>query len=75
MKAGEIIKIDENGMDTIYQHDQTKEGLCAFELIYFMKNTSFVDGYNVRNVRKWLGKKLAENDKGLIGRAINWNDD
>ena len=29
----------------------------------------------MRNVRKWLGKKLAENDKGLIGRAINWNDD
>ena len=75
VKAGEIIKIDENGMNTIYQHDRTKEGLCAFELIYFMKNASFVDGYNVRNIRKWLGKRLAENDKGLIGRAINWNDD
>ena len=75
VKAGEIIKISQGRLQTIYQYPTTREGLCAFELIYFMKNASFVDGYYVRNIRKWLGKKLAENDQGLIGRAINWNDD
>lgn len=74
VKAGEIIKISHKGIKTIYQYATPQKGLCAFELIYFMKNTSFVDGYYVKNIRIWLGRRLAEKDKGILGR-INWKDD
>tara|TARA_B110000008_G_C16970268_1_gene563628 strand:+ start:1613 stop:2947 length:1335 start_codon:yes stop_codon:yes gene_type:complete len=74
VKAGEIIKISHRRMDSIYQYATPQKGLCAFELIYFMKNTSFVDGYFVKNIRSWLGTRLAEKEKGILGR-INWNDD
>ena len=75
VNPGEIIKISLREMNTIYQYSKPQKGLCAFELIYFMKNTSFVDGYFVKNIRSWLGKRLAQNEKGLFMGRMNWNDD
>lgn len=75
VKAGEIIKITNKGLETIYQHKNTKEGLCAFELIYFLNNKSFADGYYVKNIRRWLGNKLAENEQGYMGSVSVWDKD
>tara|TARA_B100000424_G_scaffold267343_1_gene259996 strand:- start:2264 stop:3607 length:1344 start_codon:yes stop_codon:yes gene_type:complete len=75
VRPGEIIKISNKGLESIYQYPNAKEGLCAFELIYFLNNESFVDGYYVRNVRKWLGHKLAENEQGYMGSAYVWDKD
>lgn len=75
VRAGEIIKISNGRLETIYQHSETKEGLCAFELIYFLSNKSFVDGYYIKNVRKWLGYKLAESEQGYMRSAYVWDKD
>ena len=63
VKPGEIIKISNNIFSTIYQHPNPKMSLCSFELYYFLNDNSFVDGYYVKNIRKHLGKLLAEKEK------------
>ena len=60
---GEIIKINNNGYRTIYQHNNSKLNLCAFEILYFLNEYSYVDGMNIKNVRKNLGKILANKEK------------
>lgn len=59
---GEIIKINENGIQTIYQYDNSKLSICAFEYLYFLNPDSICDGYNVTDVRNNLGKILADKE-------------
>tara|TARA_B100001093_G_scaffold518517_1_gene603647 strand:- start:4453 stop:5730 length:1278 start_codon:yes stop_codon:yes gene_type:complete len=59
---GEIIKINNDGYRTIYQQDNSKLNLCSFEILYFLNEESFVDGLNIKNVRKNLGKVLAKKE-------------
>ena len=60
---GEIIKIDNNGYKTIYQHNNSKLNLCTFEILYFLSEESYVDGISIKNVRKNLGKVLANKEQ------------
>lgn len=59
---GEIIKINDNGIQTIYQYDNSKLSICAFEYLYFLNPDSICDGYNVTTVRNNLGKILADKE-------------
>lgn len=59
---GEIIKINESGIQTIYKYDNAKLSICAFEYLYFLNPYSICDGYNVTNVRNNLGKILADKE-------------
>tara|TARA_B100001769_G_scaffold275268_1_gene276705 strand:+ start:5565 stop:6890 length:1326 start_codon:yes stop_codon:yes gene_type:complete len=59
---GEIIKINNNGLQTIYQYDKSKLSICAFEYLYFLNPSSICDGYNVTDVRNNLGKLLANKE-------------
>ena len=59
---GEIIKINDNGLQTIYQYDNSKLSICAFEYLYFLNPDSICDGYNVTDVRNNLGKILADKE-------------
>ena len=43
VRAGEIIKINSNGIENIYQHNVVYEGLCLFEIIYFLNEESWCD--------------------------------
>lgn len=63
VKPGEIIKISENKLETIYQHPHSQLSLCSFELYYFLSDESLVDGYYVKNIRKYLGYLLAKKEK------------
>ena len=63
IKSGEILRIDENGVQTIYNHPKSVNGLCAFELIYFMNPKSYYNGMSVRSIRKILGETLAKKEK------------
>ena len=60
---GEIIKINNNGYKTIYKHNNSKLNLCTFEILYFLNEESYVDGISIKNVRKNLGKVLANKEK------------
>jgi len=62
VKPGEIIRIGKDGLKHIYRCKEPILSICAFEFIYFLKPNSYVDGYYVKNVRKNLGKVLAQKE-------------
>lgn len=55
---GEMIRIDKNGIHSdFFAHG--KKQLCSMEYIYFSRPDSIMDGINIHNARKTLGKQLA----------------
>ena len=63
IKQGEIIKIDKNGVKSLFIHPTPQFSLCSFEILYFLNENSFVDGLHIKNIRKNLGRKLAKKEK------------
>jgi len=61
LAPGEIVIINEDGIRSI-QHPKTAahKSLCIFEYIYFARPDSTIDGKNVYQMRKALGKRLAQ---------------
>ncbi|WP_025028845.1 amidophosphoribosyltransferase [Caldalkalibacillus mannanilyticus] len=59
VEPGEMVIIDENGMRSMRFSQQTQRSICSFEYIYFARPDSNIDGINVHQSRKELGKKLA----------------
>tara|TARA_B100001029_G_C15052295_1_gene451699 strand:- start:491 stop:1825 length:1335 start_codon:yes stop_codon:yes gene_type:complete len=62
VKPGEIIKINNEGITTLYTHPEAKLGLCLFEILYFLNENSFTDGMYIKNIRKQLGNIMATKD-------------
>ena len=59
VKPGELIRIDETGLKTLYLHPESVLNLCTFEILYFLNENSYVDGLQIKNVRRHLGRLLA----------------
>ena len=59
---GEIIKIDNSGLQTLYKSSNTKLSICALEFIYFMRPNSFSASLYVADVRKKLAILMAEKE-------------
>lgn len=59
---GEILKINNNGYETIYNKIIKKQFKCIFEYIYFMNQNSTYNQLSVYNVRKNLGFSLASTE-------------
>jgi len=61
LEPGEIVIINEDGIRSI-QHPKAAahKSLCIFEYIYFARPDSTIDGKNVYQMRKALGKRLAQ---------------
>ena len=70
VKPGELIKIDTNGLQSLYIHKNAKLNLCTFEILYFLNENSYVDGLQIKNIRNNLGKILA-NKEQLLKDRIN----
>ncbi|MCR6515590.1 amidophosphoribosyltransferase [Clostridium sp. LY3-2] len=60
VKAGEIVVIDDNGIESIKYSENTTCQTCSFEYIYFARPDSFMDGFSVEETRKIQGKMLFE---------------
>ncbi|MGO0059026.1 amidophosphoribosyltransferase [Brevibacillus fluminis] len=60
VQPGELIVVDENGVQTSTFAEKTKRSICTFEYIYFARPDSDIDGINVHMARKRLGKQLAQ---------------
>ncbi len=60
---GEIVVISEEGLRSIKPFTREKKRFCIFEYIYFARPDSLVDGRNVYDVRKHIGKELAKESK------------
>ena len=60
VEPGEIIMIDKDGLHSYTEHcNQAKSALCVFELIYFARPDSIIDGCNVHIARQRAGAYLA----------------
>jgi amidophosphoribosyltransferase len=66
VNPGEILEVSETGIVPIYQHSESQNSLCAFELLYFMSPENMYGETNVYSLRKCLGNQLAKDDKMVV---------
>lgn len=60
--AGSIHRVSGGHIELVYQHPAAQESLCAFEIFYLMNPISKYYNMSIGDIRKNLGKKLAEYD-------------
>lgn len=59
VEPGEILIIDENGLNSIPNDKWCRKSLCVFELIYFARPDSMMDKTDIYKSRREAGKILA----------------
>ena len=59
IEPGEIVIIDQNGLQSIKPFPKVKTASCIFEFIYFARPDSDIFGQNVYQVRKRQGRQLS----------------
>ncbi len=59
IKPGEIVVIDKTGLKSIQAVHSGRTAHCIFEYIYFARPDSTMDGINVYQARKAMGRQLA----------------
>lgn len=59
LEPGEMVVINEQGIESHYPFKKAASRFCVFEYVYFARPDSTVQGENVYNVRKRIGEELA----------------
>ena len=59
LEPGEIVIIDDNGVRSLIPENRPRQSMCIFEYIYFSRPDSTIGGYNVYQMRKSFGRRLA----------------
>lgn len=60
VKPGEVIIIDDNGIQYDTYTDDTQLAICSMEYVYFSRPDSTIAGVNVHTARKNMGRRLAQ---------------
>ncbi len=60
IEPGEVLRINEGGIQSFRPFPTVKHQFCIFEFIYFARPDSYMFGHNVYQVRRELGVQLAE---------------
>lgn len=60
VEPGEILVINEKGLETYKPFPEVPAASCVFEQIYFSRPDSFLNYRNIYQVRKELGRQLAK---------------
>ncbi|MBS4538899.1 amidophosphoribosyltransferase [Clostridium sp. D2Q-11] len=60
VEPGEIVIIDDNGINSITFSNEKKKALCSFEFVYFSRPDSILDGRSVYKSRIEAGKILSK---------------
>ena len=63
VQPGEIVMINKDGLKSIPPSSICKKNLCVFELVYFARPDSVVDGVSVYDFRRRCGMMLAKQKK------------
>jgi amidophosphoribosyltransferase len=63
VKPGELVLINDDGLHSYQLLEPQPQRFCVFEFIYFSRPDSVVEGSNVYEVRKNIGKELARENK------------
>ncbi len=59
IEHGEVVIIDESGIESIRPFPAAKARPCLFEYVYFSRPDSMVNGRSIYDVRKKMGARLA----------------
>lgn len=59
VEPGEMVIVDQEGLRSERFSQQAPRAICSFEYIYFARPDSDIDGINIHQARKELGKQLA----------------
>ncbi|MHB9093823.1 MAG: amidophosphoribosyltransferase [Eubacteriales bacterium] len=59
VEPGEIVVISDKGLNSIKKMAAKKQATCIFEFIYFARPDSVIDGFQVNQVRREMGRQLA----------------
>ena len=60
IEPGEIVVIDDNGIESIKTHCGGKSTMCVFEYVYFARPDSVIEGASVHAARIRAGRFLAQ---------------
>ncbi len=60
VRPGELVRITDRGMESRTFAESTGANACAFEVIYFARPDSQIEGQSMHLKRRLLGKELAE---------------
>jgi len=66
VKSGELLKINDLGIQNLYRNKDSVDGLCSFELIYFMNPFSIYNNILIKDYRRKLGEILASKNELVI---------
>lgn len=59
IEPGEVVVVDETGVNSFKKETNGKSSLCIFEMIYFARPDSVIEGAGVHSARQEAGKYLA----------------
>lgn len=60
VKPGEVLVIDDDGVRSFFPFEPKPRAMCIFEYVYFARPDATLEGASVYEVRKELGRRLAE---------------
>jgi len=60
VEPGEMVIIDENGLESLHPFRSSKSKFCVFEYVYFARPDSTLEGVNVYEARYQIGVQLAK---------------
>lgn len=70
VKPGELVRLDENGINTQMFSETPKSAHCSFEYTYFAHPSSMMDGKSIyiarKNIGRFLAKKFPLKDADLV---------
>lgn len=59
VNPGEVVKVSENGLESLFALPSDREAMCIFEYVYFARTDSEIRGISMYQARERMGERLA----------------